>query len=262
MNRIIESSNRTMPNDSSAENTDSVERENPVIVNNSAFSISEDVAKSLTPKTTTTYENYLALTERALQKSRKSLDTRALIKLAYGNDTAHIGGSGMLIGILDGILEKIVKETVLQEMERYGTLSPKQQQQQQKHEQADDIMMEMTPKERLDKIDRAVLDVIEWEVNREQMEGLDIKSARDSLNKNLLPEGVFTEDIITYREHEQRLIARTALQQELQKIEEEISVLKDARTKKQDRFRQQLGQMASVEKELESSANVCAMITT
>mmetsp|Transcript_44653 Transcript_44653/g.49832 ORF Transcript_44653/g.49832 Transcript_44653/m.49832 type:complete len:250 (+) Transcript_44653:88-837(+) len=249
-----------MPNDSSAENTDSVDSENPVTVKNSAFSISEDVAKSLTPKTTTTYENYLALTERALQKSRKSLDTRALIKLAYGNDTAHIGGSGMLIGILDGILEKIVKETVLQEMERYGTLSPKQQQQ--KREQADDILMQMTPKKRLDKIDRAVLDVIEWEANREQIEGLDIKSARDSLNKNLLSEGVSTEDIITYREHEQRLIARTALQQELQKIEEEMSVLKDARTKKQDRFRQQLGQMASVEKELESSANVCAMITT
>jgi len=251
-----------MPNDSSAENIDLVDTENPVTVNTSAFSSSEDVAKSLTPKTTT-YENYLALTQRALQKSQKSLDTRALIKLAYGNDTAHIGGSGMLIDILDGILDKIVKETVLQEMKRYGTLSPKQQQHRQKNEQqGDEIMMIMTPKERLDKIDQAVVDVIEWEAKREQIEGLDIKTARDSLNKNLLPEGISMEDVITYQEHEQRLIARTALQQELQRIEEEISVLKDTRTKKQDRFRQQLGQVASVEKELESSANVCAMVTT
>lgn len=244
-----------MPNESNTgEISNSVDRKNPsVTVNNS----NTNAAKSTS--ITSTYDNYLALTEKALQKSRESLDTRALIQLAYGDDTAHIGGSDMLMGILDGVLEKIIKETVLQEVKRYGTSSPKQQQQEQGD---DDATMRMTPQQRLDKIDKAVLDVIEWEARRDQIEGLDVKSARDALNKNLLPEGVSMEDVITYREHEQRLKARTALQQELQRIEEEISVLKETRTKKQDNLRQQLGQVEEVERELEASANVVAMVTT
>ena len=245
-----------MPNESNTgESSNSVDRKNPspsVTVKNSNTN-----AAAFT-SITSTYENYLALTEKALQKSRESLDTRALIQLAYGDDTAHIGGSDMLIGILDGVLEKIIKETVLQEVKRYGTSSPKQQQQ----EQDDDATARMTPQQRLNKIDQAVLDVIEWEARRDQIEGLDVKSARDALNKNLLPEGVSMEDMITYREHEQRLKARTALQQELQRIEKEISVLKETRTKKQDNLRQQLGQVEEVERELEASANVVAMVTT
>ena len=245
-----------MPNESNTgESNNSVDRKNPspsVTVKNS------NTNAATSTSITSTYENYLALTEKALQKSRESLDTRALIQLAYGDDTAHIGGSDMLIGILDGVLEKIIKETVLQEVKRYGTSSPKQQQQ----EQDDDATTRMTPQQRLNEIDQAVLDVIEWEARRDQIEGLDVKSARDALNKNLLPEGVSMEDMITYREHEQRLKARTALQQELQRIEKEISVLKETRTKKQDNLRQQLGQVEEVERELEASANVVAMVTT
>lgn len=215
-------------------------------------------------KTKTTYENYLGLTERALQKSRESLDTRALIKLAYGNDTAHIGGNDILIGILDDVLEKIIKETVPQHIQRYGTSSPKQHQKKINREQQveDSTATMMTPKEHLDKIDKVVVDVIEWERQRDQVELSDIKSARESLNKNLLPEGVSMEGVITYREHEERLKARTVLQQELQRIEEEVSALKEARTTKQDKLRQEFEQLASLEKELESSANICAMITT
>jgi hypothetical protein len=39
-------------------------------------------------------------------------------------------------------------------------------------------------------------------------------------------------------------------------------VLKETRTKKQDNLRQQLGQVEEVERELEASANVVAMVTT
>ena len=221
--------------------------------------------------TTTTYENYVALTEKALQKSRKSLDTRALIQLAYGDDTAHIGGSDMLMGILDGVLDKIAKETVLEEMKRYGTTRKREVKKINDANDGDGVddddgedttAMRMTPQERFDKIDRAISYVIEWETRRDQIEGLDVKSARDSLNKNLLPEGVSMEDVIAYREHEQRLQARTALQQELQRIEGEISVLEESCAEKQNRIREQLGRVEDVERELEASANVCAMITT
>lgn len=247
-----------------------------------------------------TYENYVTLTEKALHKSRKSLDTRSLIQLAYGDDTAHIGGSDMLMGILNGVLDKIANETVLEDFNRYGTTSrsvvdegkqhlQSQQQLEQQHQQQqqqsiivkDDFttvtsttksnddddnnerrMMKKTPQERLDKIDEAISLVAEWEARRDQLESLDAKSAREILDRNLLPEGVCTEDVIAHREYEGNVRAKKALEEELQQIQGEISALAKQQTEEQSKIREQLGKVEEVERELEATANVCAMITT
>jgi hypothetical protein len=222
---------------------------------------------------TTTFEKYLALAEKSLQKSRKSLDTRSLIELAYGDDTEHIGGSDMLIGILDSVLDKIAKETVLEELKDYGTSNKTiifnrtemDEQEVKGGENNDDEHATATrviPKEHLGKIDQAISHVVDWEERRDRMEGLDAKMARDSLHQNLLPDGVTIEDVIAYREHVHRLQARTALKAELQRIEDEISVLRNKTNEKENKIREQLGQVKNVEQELEASANICAMVTT
>lgn len=212
---------------------------------------------------TSTFESYLALAEKALQKSRKSVDTRALIQLAYGEETAHIGGNDMLMGILDSVLDKIANETVLEELKSYGISSTEEKT---GAENANDdqhaSLIGITPQERLDKIDQTVSVVVDWEDKRDQIEDLDAKSARGSLHQNLLPEGVTMEDVIAYREHEQRLQARTTLQLELQRIKEEILVLQNKSNEKEHKIREQLGRVETVERELEASANVCAMVTT
>mmetsp|Transcript_112755 Transcript_112755/g.230751 ORF Transcript_112755/g.230751 Transcript_112755/m.230751 type:complete len:281 (-) Transcript_112755:281-1123(-) len=227
-----------------------------------------------TAYTVTTYENYLALAEKALRKSRKSLDTRALIKLAYGDDTAHIGGSDMLMGILDGVLDKIAKETVLQEFKHYGTSITGSSAcntadsmadgecGETKNDDKNTTVIGTSPMERLDKIDVTIVSVIEWEQRRDQIEGMDAQSARESLNKNLLPEGVTMEDVVAYQEHAQRIQARTALQLELQIIQDETFDLQTQSEENQTKMRNQLGRVEAVELVLEASANACAMVVT
>jgi hypothetical protein len=228
---------------------------------------------TMTTTTITTFESYIALAEKALQKSRKSLDTHALIQLAYGNDTAHIGGSDMLMGILDSVLDKIAKETVLEELKCYRTSNTtstshtievdyrKASDENNSDDEHATVVTRVIPQERLDKIDQAISYVVNWEKRRDRIEDLDAASARESLHQNLLPEGVTMEKVIAYREHEQRLQARAALQLELQRIEGEISVLQDRSNKKESKIRDQLGRVEKVEGELQASANVCAMVT-
>ena len=205
--------------------------------------------------TPSTFESYLSLAEKALQKSRKSIDTRALIQLAYGEETAHIGGSEMLVGILDSVLDKISNETVIDELKSYGTTEEKT------NDDENAILTGTTPQERLDKIDQAISCVRQWENKRDQIEEMDAKSARGSLQQNLLPEGVTMDDVIAYREHEQRLEAKATLQLELQRIQDEILALKNQNNEKENNIREQLGRVETVERELEASANACAMVT-
>ena len=77
------------------------------------------------PTTTSTYEQYIALVKRALTKSRQSLvDTKTLIKVGYDDDNEKIksfGGSQMLEGILDGLLDKITNETIVNDLQQYCT---------------------------------------------------------------------------------------------------------------------------------------------
>lgn len=211
----------------------------------------------MTAATTPTFESYLSFAEKALKKSRKSIDTRALIQLAYGEETAHIGGSDMLVGILDSVLDKIANETVIDELKSYGTKGIEEK----TNDDESAILTGTTPQERLDKIDQAVLSVREWEEKRDRIEEMDAKSARGSIQQNLLPEGVTMEDVIAYREHEQRLQAKNTLQLELQRIQDEILALQKQSTERENTIREQLGRVETVERELGASANVCAMVT-
>ncbi len=211
--------------------------------------------------TTSTFESYLALAEKALKKSRKSVDTKGLIQLAYGDETAHIGGSDMLMGILDGVLDKITNETVLEELRSYGTEQTAGDNCTMNNDDHASMPQTTSPQERLDKIDQAISRVISWEEKRDQIEDLDAKSARGLLHENLMPDGVTIQDVIAYQEHQQRLEARTTLQSELQRIQNEIAALQNQNNEKESNIREQLGKVEKVERELQASAHVCAMVS-
>ena len=212
------------------------------------------------PTTTkSTFESYLALAEKALKKSRKSVDTRALIQLAYGDETAHIGGSDMLMGILDGVLDRITNETVLEELRASGTEQTANDND--TNDEHASTPQRTSPQERLEKIDQAISRVMDWEERRDQIEDLDAKSARGLLHENLLPEGVTIQDVIAYQEYQQRLEAKKTLQLELQRIQDEISALQNQNNEKESNIREQLGKVEKVERELQASAHVCAMVS-
>ena len=226
---------------------------------------------SAAASTSSTFGSYIAFAAKALQKSRKSLDSHALIQLAYGNDTAHIGGSVMLMGILDSVLDKISKEVVLEQLKHYGTSdnsvidSIEMNQRESSSEKAarneHAALNKTTPQDRLEKIDQIISHVIKWEEERNRIESFDAKAARECLHHNQLPKSVTTKDFVVYREHKQRLQARTALQQELRRIKDDTSILRKEREEKEENVRKQVGEITKAGRELEVSANICAMIS-
>ena len=91
---------------------------------------------------------------------------------------------------------------------------------------------------------------------------MDAKSAQGLLQQNLLPEGVTIEDVVAYEEHQQRLQAKKTLQLKLERIEEEISALQNQNNEKESKIREELGKVEKVERELQASANACAMVAS
>ncbi|KAG7369904.1 hypothetical protein IV203_027650 [Nitzschia inconspicua] len=211
----------------------------------------------------TTYEKYMDLTQRVLQKSRKSLDTQVYIQQAYGEEKmAILGGSDMLQGILDGLLDKMAYDTVLKDFAEYcnGKNNTSNNTVSSSSDVVDDVT-DITPKQQMDRIDEAIRFVLDWEAQRDEMDWKDAQTAQRSLDASLLPEGVSTEDVVRYREHLQKLQARVALQQEVHRVEAQIATMQQEQAQTRQQIQEQLSNMHTLERQLEDAANACAMVT-
>lgn len=207
-----------------------------------------------TSSSTSTYDKYMELTQRVLQKSRKSLDTKAYIQEAYGEEKmAVLGGSDMLQGILDGLLDKMTNETLLVDFAEYCNTEHDDENNNDGNKQS--------PKDRMDQIDEAIRFVLDWEARRDEIDNNDSQSALQSLDASLLPEGVTTEDVVRYREYQQQLQARNALQEELQKVEEQVAAMQDEHEQIKKSIQAQLEKAKNAERQVEDAANACAMVT-
>lgn len=264
-----------------------------------------------TTTTTTTFDKYVSLTHKALQKSRSSLDTKGLIEMAYGEDALAVyGGSDMLVGILDDVLDKIINETIPQDFVNNYCCRHHRQQHGNDNKDGhngsnstnDDVSTEtknssglliagMTPQQRLDYIDQTIQHVIEWEERRAQSEALDVASAKASLEQTLLvpssststttthggsrgnndndamgnssssssrasSQQLQTEEVIRYREHQQRLVVKRKLLEELQRVEDEIVSLQQRQVSQNTNIQAQLDVVQTVETDLVASANL------
>jgi hypothetical protein len=198
-----------------------------------------------------TYDKYIDLTRRVLQKSIQSLDTQNLIRQAYGDEKMTVfGGSDMLQGILDGLLDKMSKETVLQDFEEYCDSTSSRS-----HETSG-----LSPKQYLHRIDNVIRFVVEWEDRRNRWEAKDAESAQQSLDVTLLPEGVTTDDVLHYRKYQQQLQAREALLHEILRVEQQVSTLQDEQDQTRAGIQEQLKRVQMVERQVEDAANACSMV--
>jgi hypothetical protein len=211
-----------------------------------------------TTTTTTTYEQYIALVKRALSKSRQSLvDTKTLIKVGYDDDDEKIksfGGSQMLEGILDGLLDNIANETIVNDLQKYCTRYTKDG-------QTTTTTTTTTIQQQLDYIDHIIHIVTEWEQKQEEMEKLDSINTQKVLDKALLPKDVTSEDVVTYREYQKKLDMKQKLKQQLEQIEKETQQMEEKQNQQTTQLQKQLDQVHNVERELETAANTCAMVT-
>lgn len=209
---------------------------------------------------TSTYDKYMELTQRVLEKSRKSLDTKAYIQEAYGEEKmAVLGGSDMLQGILDGLLDKMTNETLLVDFAEYCNTEHSNDENDSDNNNNNGI--KQSPKDRMDQIDEAIRFVLDWEARRDAIDNNDSQSALQSLDASLLPEGVTTEDVVRYRGYQQQLQARNALQEELQKVEEQVAAMQNEHEQIKKSIQAQLDKAKNVERQVEDAANACAMVT-
>jgi hypothetical protein len=260
-----------------------------------------------TTTTPSTFEKYITLTHKALQKSRSSLDTKALIEMAYGEDALVVyGGSDMLVGILDDVLDKIVNESIpLYFVDNYCHRRQQLQRNDNKGGGKNDEMLDrtyandyssddtkdlelaiMSPKQRLDYVDKIVQHVIEWEERRAHVEAIDVASARTSLDQTLLlpsssstttmkhggedgmirnnshapPQQLQTMDVVRYREHQQRIVVKRKFLEELQRVENEIASLQQRQVFQHTNVQSRFEVVQKVESELEAAANLLVTV--
>ena len=211
-----------------------------------------------------TYDKYIGLVQRALKKSRSDVDTKELIRLAYGDDTAPFGGDEMLGEIMDGVLDKLAAAD-----KENGTVLPqfkaKCEQQLAAMTLTDPASSSPSPslpsfQDRLNLIDEATNRVIKWEAEIEEAEKRDKDTAQTALANSINGNGsVSVEEIVLYREYQEKLVVQKQLQEQLAKIEDEADQLQADYDSRQNQVQAKLMELGKVEKNLEAAADVCSM---
>jgi hypothetical protein len=201
-----------------------------------------------------TYEKYIGLVEKVLKKSRKNLDTKELIRIAYGEDTTPFGGDEMLAGIVDGILDKLAAADI-----DNGTVLP--QFRDECESKTDPSSSSLSFQQRLNLIDEATMRVINWERELTEAEQRDKSTAQKALSSTLVPTSadISVEDIVVYREYQQKLMVQKQLREQLARIEEEADRLQVDYDTRQSQVHAKLKQLHNVEKKLETAADIVSM---
>ena len=212
-----------------------------------------------------TYEKYIGLVQRALKKSLSDVDTKELIRLAYGDDTAPFGGDEMLGEIMDGVLDKLAAAD-----KENGTVLP---QFMAKCEQQREVTTVTDPasssssssslpsfQDRLNVIDAATNRVIKWETELAEAEKHDKDTAQTALANSVNGNGsVSIEEIVMYREYQEKLMVQKQLEEQLAKIQDEADQLQADYDSHQNQVQAKLMELGKVEKNLEAAADVCSM---
>mmetsp|Transcript_20329 Transcript_20329/g.48356 ORF Transcript_20329/g.48356 Transcript_20329/m.48356 type:complete len:259 (+) Transcript_20329:118-894(+) len=228
-------------------------------INNSTSSNTENMVQ-VAP----TYEKYIGLVEKALKKSRSDIDTKELIRLAYGDDTAPFGGDEMLGEIMDGVLDKLAAAD-----KENGTVLPQFKNicEQQRAastagtDQASSLSSSLPSfQDRLNVIDAATNRVIKWETELAEAEKHDKNTAQSALANSINgSSSVTVDEIVMYREYQEKLIVQKQLQEQLAKIQDEADQLQADYESRHNQVQTKLIELGKVEKNLEAAADICSM---
>ena len=187
------------------------------------------------------YENLLKVIDSGMNHARKSLDTSRLVHDSYGEDTSVYGGTEMLVGVMDSMMDKI-NSTVDQDMKEYF--------------QQQDI-----PK-KLNEIDATIEKLKQEEAERAQKEEEDRNSTIGALNATLLPDGVTLDDVLTFQNYQHQIHQRNMLKEKLAALQEEIDQLEKNQQETKSSIDSCNQQLKGAAQELERSADVCSMVAS
>jgi aminopeptidase N len=191
--------------------------------------------------TTSRYHHLLKLIDNGMGRARSSLNTPQLVEESYGEDASVFGGSEMLVGVMDSVLDKIqpqVREDLLEYLQQQDF------------------------PQRLATMECVIAKLQKEEAFQAQAERHDRTSAQEVLDATLLPAGVTLEDVLAFRNYERQKRQREELQDQEKVIQEEIAELERLQVETQATVQSDLQELEDVAHELERSADVCSMVVS
>lgn len=186
------------------------------------------------------FELVQTLVDHALTKSREALSTEDLVERAYGEDASVFGGTGILVGTMEDLLDNL-REQVDGKIQEY-------------FEKRTDLQ------EFLEDLEARLARLEQQEIQAAETEARDQDSAKQAIASTTLPAGVSLEDVIAYNKYQQGLTQREALKERLQEAKAEIARLEQEEEENMKLLNDKQAKLEGLSKTMTRSADICSMV--
>lgn len=175
-----------------------------------------------------------------MTRSRQALNTTELVQAAYGEDASVFGGTEMLVGALEDMLDNVHDQVVNQDLTKY--------------------LKEHKIEEMLDRFDHVLATLEAEEKWKSEQELQDQASAKQAVDTSVLPAGVTLENVVDFHKYRNALAKKDELAKALEQIHEEIAALEQEQTERTSALETQQQILHKNAQELNRSADICSMV--
>ena len=188
------------------------------------------------------YEILQKLLDKALIRSRQSIDVSSTVTDIYAEDATMFQGEdeNMLSSIFETMLDKVnarVKEEMIQ------------------------VLKEEDVENRLSKLEAIVQRLAHEEREQREAEQFDSDSARKAFEEVKLPQDVTPRDLLSYHAYVVMQEERNSLRHQLEVVEGVIKGLRENQEHTNAEAEANVRSVQKAAKELERSADVCSMVS-
>lgn len=189
------------------------------------------------------YDLLMKLIETGMIRSRQSLHSTDLVNASYGEDAAVVfGGTEMLAGTMDDMLDKMHEQVLKQDLPVY--------------------LEEQQIETLLDRVDRIVETLDREEAAQAQAEREDQESAIRAMDASLLPAGVTLDNVVDYHNYQRALAQKEQMANALQQVQDEIAALEKEQEEIKDHVDSKQQMLARTATVLNRSADICSMVVS
>jgi hypothetical protein len=181
----------------------------------------------------------MRLINLGLARSRQSLNTTELVQESYGEDASLFGGTEILVGTLEDMLDKMHDQVMNHDLPVY--------------------LKENKIKEMLDHFDDVVRTLEHedaWEV---QMEEHDQTSAAQAMDGTILPTGITLDNVLDFHKYRASLAQRDEMTRALAQVQDEIRALEQDYADMRNQMDSQQRILMETAQTLTRSADLCSM---
>lgn len=185
------------------------------------------------------FEILLQLIETGLLRSRQALDTKQLVEASYGDDADLFGGTEMLVGTMDDMLDKVQEQVLHQDLPTY--------------------LQNNNIEGLLDRVEHLIEALDRQEAATAQVERDDQESALRALDTTLLPTGITLENLVDFHKYRTAMFQKEKLSKALEELQKEITTLENEQAERTRRVESQQQILIQSATEFDCSADSCSM---